>query len=199
MGTISEIHAPWSSSTRRSRSASSPVRTRSGNASRPGVFIGTIAPLEREIVGVVGDVRTDMLAAPQPMQVYLPVAQTPLRELTLVVRSGEAPADLFTAIKSLIGELHDGVAVAAPMTMEERVSGSIATPRLNSALLAAFASVAVVLTAIGVYGVMAYSVAQRRHEIGIRLALGASETAIFRLVAGEGMRLAGCGLLVGTH
>ena len=169
-----------------------------GKRITPGVFIGTPAPLEREIVGVVGDVRTDMLATQQPLQVYIPVAQTPLRELTLVVRSGEAPDDLFRAIKSLIAELHDGVAVAAPITMDERVSGSVAAPRLNSTLLAAFASVAVVLTAIGVYGVMAYSVAQRRHEIGIRLALGASEAAIFRLVAGEGLRLAGGGLLVGT-
>jgi putative ABC transport system permease protein len=169
-----------------------------GKRITPGVFIDSPAPLEREIVGVVGDVRSDMLAAELPMQVYIPIAQCPLRELTLVVRSAEAPHDLLVAIKAVITELHDGVAVAAPMTMEERVHGSVAAPRLNSTLLAAFASVAVVLTTIGVYGVMAYSVAQRRHDIGIRIALGAQKRHVLRLVLGEGVRLIALALALGA-
>jgi predicted permease len=169
-----------------------------GKRITPGVFINTPAPLEREIVGVVGDVRTDMLAAQQPMQVYLPLAQCPVREMTLLVRATGEPHDLLPAIRELVAELNEEVAVAAPATMEELIDGSVAVPRLNSALLAAFALLAVVLTAIGVYGVMAYSVTQRRLEIGVRLALGARKLDIMRLVISEGVRLIAWSIITGA-
>jgi putative ABC transport system permease protein len=169
-----------------------------GKRITPGVYIDSPAPLEREIVGVVGDVRSDMLAPDVPLQVYMPITQCPLRELTLVVRSRAAPDDLLVAIKEVIAELHDGVAVSAPMTMNERVDGSVAAPRLNSTLLAAFASLALVLTTIGVYSVTAYSVSQRRLEIGIRLAMGAQKHDVFRLIVGEGVRLIATSIIIGT-
>ena len=169
-----------------------------GQRITPGIFVDLPAPVEREIVGVVGDVRTDMLATEQPLQVYLPLPQCAWRELTLVARTALPADDLLSELKAIVADLDDDVSVAAPGTLQQRVTGGIATPRLNSTLLAAFAAVAVVLTAIGVYGVMAYSVAQRRHEICIRLAFGAPESAIFRLVLREGLGLAACGIVVGA-
>ena len=169
-----------------------------GQRITPVMFIDTAGPAEREIVGVVGDVRSDMLAAEQPLQVYVPLAQCAWREVTLVMRATESIDDLVPEISAIVSQLNDNVPVAAPGVLSERVTGGIATPRLKSILLATFAAMASVLTAIGVYGVMAYSVAQRRHEIGIRLALGAPERTIFRLILTEGMRLTACGLFFGA-
>ena len=101
-------------------------------------------------------------------------------------------------IRPLVAQLAPGIAIGRRETLEERVASAVATPRLNSTLVAAFAIVAVTLTAIGVYGVMAYSVAQRRHEIGIRLALGAPGAAVFWLILGEGIRLITCALVLGA-
>ena len=131
-------------------------------------------------------------------QFYLPLAQYMWLDLILVVRTAAVPNDLLRSINRIIAELDPSVAIGSVSTMEERVAGAVATPRLNSTLLGAFATVAVVLTAIGVYGVMAYSVAQRRHEIGIRLALGAQEHTVFRLIIGEGIRLIVCALVLGA-
>jgi ABC-type lipoprotein release transport system permease subunit len=101
-------------------------------------------------------------------------------------------------IRTIVPKLDPCIAIGRWETLEDRVAGAVATPRLNSALLAAFATVAVVLTAIGVYGVMAYSVAQRRREIGIRLALGAPGRAVFRLVLRDGIRLVAWALVIGS-
>jgi putative ABC transport system permease protein len=139
-----------------------------------------------------------MLVEDQPMQVYVPVAQTPLRELTLVVRSGAAVADVLNTIKTVVGELHPGAAVAGAATMNERLASSVAAPRLNSALLAAFAAVAVVLTAIGVYGVMGLlrcaADARDRHP----LALGAQKLDVLRLVVGHSIRLIAFSIVAGA-
>ena len=169
-----------------------------GKRITPGVFVERPEPVEREIVGVVGDVRSDMLATQQPMQVYLPLVQAPLRDVTLVVRSAVPRDDLLATIKTFVAGLNENVAVANPVMMEERVASSVAAPRLNSALLAAFALVAVVLTAIGVYGVMAYSVSHRRVEIGIRMALGARKLDVLRLVISQGVRLIVFSVVVGA-
>ncbi|CAA9257935.1 MAG: Acidobacterial duplicated orphan permease (function unknown) [uncultured Chthoniobacterales bacterium] len=166
-----------------------------GKRITPWIFPG--AP-EREIIGVVGDVRTDMLAIEQRTQVYIPLTQSASRDATLVIRTGSTPEALLPEIKAIAADINGDVPVADFGRLDDRVALAIATPRLKSALLTAFAAVAVVLTAIGVYGVMAYSVAQRRYEIGIRLALGAPESVIFRLVLGEGIRLAACGILLGA-
>ena len=169
-----------------------------GKRIRPGLFSDPAGPLVREIIGVVGDVPASVIGDVRLPQFYLPLSQYMWLDLTLVIRSDVAPNDLLRAVERIIAQVDRGVALGGMSTMEDRVAGAVATPRLNSTLLAAFATVAVVLTAIGVYGVMAYSVAQRRHEIGIRLALGASGRAVFTLVLREGIRLIGCALLLGA-
>ncbi|HEX8679892.1 MAG TPA: ABC transporter permease [Chthoniobacterales bacterium] len=169
-----------------------------GKRITPGLYADPIGPVEREIVGVVGDVQSDITAAEPMPQIYVPLSQCMWLDLTLVVRSKWEPNELWRAIEDVVADLAPSVAVRATGTMEDRVNSAAAAPRLNSKLLSAFASVAVLLTAIGVYGVMAYSVAQRRHDIGIRLALGAQKRDVFRLVLGEGVRLIAGAVVVGA-
>jgi putative ABC transport system permease protein len=153
---------------------------------------------EREIVGVVADVTCDSLRAKPMPEVYLPHAQCSAGALVLVAR-GDVDAEAFYAVlRDVAAKVAPDLAIEQPRTMDQYLGASVAQPRLNSTLLATFAFVAVVLTAIGVYGVMAYSVAQRRHEIGIRLALGAQKMAVFRLVIGQGLRLIACSVLAGV-
>ena len=154
--------------------------------------------IDREIVGVVGDVKSGDFAREQEAEVYLPHSQCASTEMTLVVRSGESPETLITVIRGLAKDIDGSLAISDPRLMEDQVAEATAQPRLNSTLLAAFAAVAVLLTAIGVYGLMAYSVAQRRHEIGIRLTLGAPRASIFNMVASEGIRLIGWAVIGGT-
>lgn len=158
---------------------------------------GVIA--EREIIGVVADVKCDSLAREAKPEVYLPHPQCAASNLALVVR-GDLRSDVLEgAVRYAVSDYPDrGVAIDHPRTIESYVSDAVAQPRLNSTLLAAFAAVAVVITAIGVYGVMAYSVTQRRHEIGIRLALGAQKPAVFRLVIGQALRLVGWSVVIGS-
>ena len=169
-----------------------------GKRITPGLFSDPAGPLAREIIGIVADVPASMLGGERMPQFYLPLSQYMWIDLMLAVRSEAAPNDLFQAIESLVSKLDPNVAIGATGTMQERVASAVAAPRLNTTLLGAFATVAVVLTAIGVYGVMAYSVAQRRHEIGVRLALGATGRAVFRLVLSEGVRLIAYALVLGA-
>ena len=169
-----------------------------GKRIKPGLYVDPWGPVEREIIAVVGDVRSDMLTRDQQPQFYVPLPQCTLLDMALVIRSDVPVDELMQEVHVAIGELDPNVAVDGGSTMQERVTGAVATPRLNSTLLAAFAAVAVLLTAIGVYGVMAYSVAQRRHEIGIRLALGAQKNGVFRLIIGEGVQLIGFSIVVGA-
>ncbi|MFN2476535.1 MAG: ADOP family duplicated permease [Chthoniobacterales bacterium] len=141
--------------------------------------------LECEVIGVVGDTKADRLSADQALEVYIPYRQYPSTGFSLVIRSEEEDATVISRVRRIATELDSRVAFYQPSTLEQHLDGMLIQPRLNSALLAMFAIVAVVLTAIGVYGVMAFSVAQRRHEIGIRLALGAPRSAIVQLVSRE--------------
>jgi putative ABC transport system permease protein len=169
-----------------------------GRRITPGLYVDPLGPVEREIIGVVGDVASDLTSTGRPPQLYVPLPQCMWLDLTLVVRSNWAPDELLRAIEDVVTKLDPNVAVADRRTMTERVARAAATPRMNSALLSIFAAVAVALTAIGVYGVMAYSVAQRRHDLGIRLALGAQKQDVFRLVLGEGVRIIGRAILLGA-
>ncbi len=153
---------------------------------------------EREIIGVVGDVKSDRFGSEQPPEVYVPYPQCISLELSLLIRSKEDPGTLLSAVGRMVDELDHDVFFYDASPLDEHLDLALAQPRLNSALLATFALVAVALTAIGVYGVMAYSVAQRRHEIGIRLALGAEPSTIFRLVLGQAARPIFFGIIAGT-
>jgi putative ABC transport system permease protein len=156
----------------------------------------------RTIVGVVGHVKHYSLDVEGREQIYFPHRQPEFgvyvpRDMTLAVRAALDPASMTSAIRAQVAALNKDLAVYKVATMDELVSDTVAQPRLNLSLLVAFAALALVLAAVGVYGVMAYTVAQRRQEFGIRMALGASSSDVLKQVFLEGGRLAAFGLGLG--
>ena len=147
-----------------------------------------------EIVGVVGDVKQEGLDKEAKPTVYFPDAQEPNGGGTLVIRTAADPMKLAPVIEQVIHAYDHDQAIADIQPLDVFLSKSVARPRFQSVLLASFAALALLLAAIGIFGVMSYSVAQRSHEIGIRVALGAQRDQVLRLVVGQGLILA----LIGT-
>jgi putative ABC transport system permease protein len=153
--------------------------------------------VQREVIGVVGDAKLNALNAANADQLYVPLEQMPYSTMTLVVRSGGSSELLVAAVRGKIAEVDPTLPVSGIMSMEGVIASSVAQPRLITQFVGAFAGFALLLAAIGMYGVMAYSVTQRRQEMGIRMSLGAGRGEILQLVVRQGMTLAVAGVVIG--
>jgi putative ABC transport system permease protein len=162
-----------------------------------GYSLGRESPPEFEIVGVVGNVRHAGLHEEPVARVLLAHAQEPGFIASLVVRTAGDPLAIASSVRAAMRSVDPDQGVLSVGTMRALLEDSIARPRLQAVLVGAFAALALVMACLGLYGVLAYSVAQRRREIGVRVAIGASPKALLGLVVGEGVRLTSAGLVLG--
>ena len=152
-----------------------------------------------EVVGVVGDVKNNGLAREPMLEMYTPYAQRPWPAMQFVLRAaGPDPMSLVNSVGAAVRAADPDLPITRVETMDATLSDSVATERLTAGLLTAFALVALVMAAAGLYGVIAYTVARRTQEIGVRVALGADARSVVRLIAEEGLRLTAVGMLIGT-
>jgi len=169
----------------------------------PGAALGQRLELrwggdpEVEIVGVVGDVHLASLDTPPRATVYLPHGQDGNNFMTLVLRTSGPPASLVPGVRAVIASLDRALPVGSALPLDEVVGQSLRSRRFVLVLVAVFGASALALAGIGLFGVMAYLVAQRTSELGVRLVLGARPSDVLRLVVGDGMRLVGLGLALG--
>ena len=151
----------------------------------------------REIVGVAGDVRNQSLSAESKPAYYVPQTQVPWSSMVAVMKTTNEPHSLISAVTKEVAAIDQDIPLFGVKTMEEYLSASVATPRFSTTLLSIFAGVALVLTIVGLYGVMSYSVAQRTNEIGIRMALGAQSRDVLLMIVKQGSMLILLGLGIG--
>jgi putative ABC transport system permease protein len=160
---------------------------------------GGMEAAPRRIVGIVGDVNEASLARAADSITYIPYTQvkgTP-DQATFIIRTSQGPNALAPALRDIVRKLDPNLPLSSIKTMDELIDGSLDTRRFPTILLSLFGAMALLIAAVGVYGVISYSVAQRTHEIGIRVALGASRGQILRMVLSQGLRLAMCGVAIG--
>jgi putative ABC transport system permease protein len=150
-----------------------------------------------EIVGIVSDIKQESLNAPANAQIYLSYLQMPWFSSTLMVRTEVDPATLLVPIERALRSVDPAQSASGAKTMDQLLSDSVAQPRFYSLLLGGFAALALVLAIIGIYGVISYSVAQRTHEMGIRIALGAKPHDVQILVMKQAMMLVFFGGIIG--
>ena len=170
-------------------SRQNPIGKHVGRRSTPGVW--------REIIGVVGNVRQLGPSQEESPEIYIPYQQEPNVDVNLVLRTATRPLALVAPVKDAVQAVDPAQPVYDIATMDQRLSESMAPQRFNAFLVGVFALAALGLAGVGIFGVLAYSVARRTSEIGVRMALGASRAQVMRLVVGEGLRLCGLGVLLG--
>ena len=149
------------------------------------------------IVGVVGDVKYSGLDAPPEPTVYWPLRQAVATTQWIVIRTTGDPRSLSAAVRGVVAALDPDLPISRLSTMDDVMALSVAPPRFRTTLVAVFAAIGLLLAAIGIYGVMAYAVSERTHEIGVRAALGANRGDVLRLVLGEAAILAAAGIVIG--
>ncbi len=156
-------------------------------------------PGPRTIVGIVGDVRDMSLSDPPAETMYMPFAQTHggASEAVFILHAAQDPRAMIPAIRNVIHESAPNLPLGTVQTMDETISESLTSERFTTTLLVIFGGMALLIATVGVYGVISYSVAQRTHEIGIRVALGASRGRVLAMIFGQGLRLAFAGIFTG--
>jgi putative ABC transport system permease protein len=150
-----------------------------------------------EVIGVAADIKNNGLERDTQAQLYLPFPQLPWGDMNLLVRTATSPSSMTSAVRAQINAVDPDQPVTNIQTADELIDASRSQPRFTMLLLAVFSGAALALAVVGIYGVLAYSVAQRRQEFGIRLALGAEHGDILRLVVREGLTLAMSGIAIG--
>jgi putative ABC transport system permease protein len=168
-----------------------------GRRIRPNISSGPGDAPMRVVVGVVGDVKAEGMGAPSIPESYVSYAQLPFAPMSVVVRTKIAPANMVPTLTSEVQSLDNALPLLHVKTLDEYVDDSIVGTRFETFLLGTFGALAFLLTAVGLYGVISYTVVQRTREMGIRIALGADRTAILGMVVKKGALLACTGALIG--
>ena len=167
------------------------IQTGWGGAGWPGMkFGGTV-------VGVVGDVRQGALEGDKTAHMYMPYRQWPINEYSVVIRSTSTSSQVFGAARAILRQLDSDIAMSDARSMTDIVDASMGRRSFYLMLLAGFAIAALLLAAIGVYGIIAYGVQQRRQELGVRLTLGATSGRVLAMILGDGLRLSAIGVVIG--
>jgi putative ABC transport system permease protein len=168
-----------------------------GKRINPSFAVDQRGVLMREIIGVVSSFKHSSLSAEIQPELYIAYKQNPRPTAMLVARTTNDPTNLIAAVRGEVQSLDNTLAIYSVRTLEQYLTASVAQPRFNTLLLGIFAAVALILTSVGLYGVMSYTVTQRTHELGIRMALGAKPWDVLKLILQQGMGLTFIGIVLG--
>ena len=168
-----------------------------GKRIKPGLGDGVTNEVPREIIGVVGDVKHRRITADMPAQYYLPYKQAIIFSPPIIIRTASDPTALIGPLRNQLAQVDSNIPMYRVRTVDDYISLAAAQPRFQTVLLTCFAVIALLLSAVGLYAVLSYMVAQRTLEIGLRLALGAQRDNVLGLILRRGMLLAASGVAIG--